>query len=502
MVFMYNLTLGSLFDGSGGFPLAGMISGINPKWASEIEPFPIRVTTKRIPQMKHLGDITKIDGSKIEPVDIVTFGSPCQNLSLAGNRSGLDGEKSSLFYEAIRVIKEMRNATNGKYPRFIVWENVPGAYSSAGGNDFRCVLEEIIKIKDETYTVPMPERPNGSIKWMHSGEIVANDISIAWRTIDAQFWGVAQRRRRIYLITDFASECAGKILFESEGLFGNSTPCGITGQGITGNATACIGKTISFEPGAIARLETGHFWEDSTCTIRASMGDNRLAVAIENHPTDSRIKLDESGRVQTLTSRMGTGGCNVPLVMGERLQGLPITENIAQTILATDYKGAQCVCEVEPKTLKIRSGSAGGGKGALVQDNKSATLSCNNEQTVFVPKAYGICSDGSNSMKSPNPNSGIYEADTSRTIDGNACNPSACQGGIAIVESNEAYSFDPYNNKQDNVMPSIGTNCGMSTGRSICLQGSMIGRKIENGPNGDGINEDVSFCLNCTDRLS
>ena len=155
---MSNLTLGSLFDGSGGFPLAGMMAGITPIWASEIEPFPIRVTTKRIPQMKHYGDISKMNGGKIEPVDIITFGSPCQNLSLAGKREGLNGEKSSMFFEAIRVIKEMRESTNGEYPRWIVWENVPGAMSSSKGQDFRTVLEEICKINDETVHIPMPEK--------------------------------------------------------------------------------------------------------------------------------------------------------------------------------------------------------------------------------------------------------------------------------------------------------------------------------------------------------
>ena len=137
------LTLGSLFDGSGGFPLGGVLAGITPIWASEIEPFPIRVTTARFPNMKHYGDISTIDGSELEPVDIISFGSPCQNLSVAGKREGLDGDRSSLFYEAIRIVKEMREATNGKYPRYIVWENVPGAFSSNKGEDFKAVLTEI-----------------------------------------------------------------------------------------------------------------------------------------------------------------------------------------------------------------------------------------------------------------------------------------------------------------------------------------------------------------------
>ena len=152
------LTLGSLFDGSGGFPLGGLLAGITPVWASEIEPFPIRVTTKRLPFMKHYGDISAMDGGKIEPVDIICFGSPCQDMSLAGCRSGLGGSRSSLFYEAIRIIKEMRCATDGKYPKWICWENVPGAFSSNSGEDFRSVLESICRIADEHISVPRPAK--------------------------------------------------------------------------------------------------------------------------------------------------------------------------------------------------------------------------------------------------------------------------------------------------------------------------------------------------------
>ena len=116
------LTLGSLFDGSGGFPLGGLLCGIEPVWASEIEPFAVRVTTKRLPFVKHYGDVSTLNGAELSPVDIITFGSPCQDMSIAGKRAGLDGSRSNLFYEAIRIVKEMRCKTNGKYPRFIVWE--------------------------------------------------------------------------------------------------------------------------------------------------------------------------------------------------------------------------------------------------------------------------------------------------------------------------------------------------------------------------------------------
>ena len=152
------LTLASLFDGSGGFPLGGMLAGIKPVWSSEIEPFAIRVTTKRLSKVKHYGDITKIKGNEVEPVDIITFGSPCQDMSIAGKRAGLDGSRSNLFYEAIRIVKEMRCATNGEKPRYIVWENVTGAFSSNKGDDFKSVLDEICKVKHQEMSIPKPTK--------------------------------------------------------------------------------------------------------------------------------------------------------------------------------------------------------------------------------------------------------------------------------------------------------------------------------------------------------
>ena len=137
------MKLMSLFDGSGSFPLSAKLCGIEPVYASEVEPFPIAVTRARFPDMIHLGDVSKINGAELEPVDIVTFGSPCQDLSVAGKRAGLqDGARSSLFFQTIRIIKEMRESTNGRYPRFAVWENVHGAFSSNKGDDFRAVLEQ------------------------------------------------------------------------------------------------------------------------------------------------------------------------------------------------------------------------------------------------------------------------------------------------------------------------------------------------------------------------
>ena len=459
---MNNLTLGSLFDGSGGFPLGGLISGITPVWASEIEPFPIRVTTKRLPFMKHYGDISQMDGGKIEPVDIITFGSPCTDMSVAGRRAGLEGQQSVLFYQAIRIIKEMRCSTNGKYPRYIVWENVPGAFSSNSGEDFKAVLEAVIGVAEPETQVPMPEKN----RWPYADCYMGDGWSVAYRVLDAQFWGVPQRRKRIYLVADFAGRRAFDILFKSEGLSGYSAEGFRSWQRTagsaadrTGTASLCLNDQggqrmdVTDDVTATLRAEAHHppcvlesagfctehsaksrsigYEEETSPTLRA--GVVPAAVALENHPTDSRVKIAEDGKIQTLTSRMGTGGGNVPLVM------------------------------------KIRSGCEGGGKGPLIQTDKSATLSCNNDQTLFEPKAYSICSKESNAMKSDNPHSGIYEAETSRTIDGNGGNPGCNQGGIAVVES-------------------------------YAIQGSMIGRNDKNGPQGDGINEDVSFTLNTVDR--
>lgn len=215
------MKLGSLFDGSGGFPLAGIMCGITPVWASEIEKFPIQVTSKRFPDMKHLGDIAKINGAEIEPVDIVTFGSPCQGLSVAGLQKGLEDDRSGLFLEAIRIIKEMRAKTDGKYPTFALWENVPGAFSSSKGEDFKTVLEEMCKISSPDVSIPRPPKRKGKnsrLEWRNAGSIMGDGYSIAWRVLNAQFWGVPQRRKRIFLVADFGGQRAGEILFERESL--------------------------------------------------------------------------------------------------------------------------------------------------------------------------------------------------------------------------------------------------------------------------------------------
>ena len=451
------LTLGSLFDGSGGFPLGGLISGITPVWASEIEPFPIRVTSKRLPFMKHYGDISQMDGGKIEPVDIICFGSPCTDMSVAGRRAGLEGQQSVLFYQAIRIIKEMRCATNGKYPRYIVWENVPGAFSSNGGEDFKAVLEAVIGIKEPDAQVPSPDKN----RWPYADCYMGDGWSVAYRVLDAQFWGVPQRRKRIYLVADFAGGRAFDILFKSEGLSGYSAEGFRSWQEATGSSANCPGATgfdgyngdltgevsstlgvncgmstgrngivlndqggnrmdVTDEVTATLRAEAHHppvvmeaagfctehsarsrsigYEEETAPTLRA--GVVPAAVALENHPADSRVKISQDGKVQTLASRMGTGGGNVPLVMAE----------------ACNWDGQQTA-----PTLTAHN--AGGNQRMPDKSHFNCIL-----------QAFGISSKDSNGMKSANPHVGFYEADTSRTIDANGGNPGCNQGGIAVVE--------------------------------------------------------------------
>ncbi len=576
------LTLGSLFDGSGGFPLGGLLTGqITPLWSSEVEPFAIRVTTKRLPQMKHYGDVSAINGADLPPVDIITFGSPCQDMSIAGKRDGLDGSRSSLFYEAIRIVKEMRCKTNGEKPRFIVWENVPGAFSSNKGQDFKAVLEAVIGVKEPAATVPAADKKG----WPDADYYVGDGWSVAYRVLDAQWWGVPQRRKRIFLVADFAGAGAPKILFESEGVSGYSAEgfrawqrtasgaesgtgtAGGTGriclndqggaqmdvsEDVTGTLRAqehghqpCVLEAAGFCTEHSANARSIGYEEERSPTLRA--GVVPAAIALENHPADSRVKISEDGKVQTLTSRCGTGGGNVPLVMDGTEDTVPVT-------------------------LKIRSGCEGGGKGAIWQEDKSATLGCNNDQTVFVPfvkgtrphskseaptwkngevantlntfdigeqrcnelavKAYGVCSKASHSMMSDNPHSGFYEATTSRTLDRSGGDPTCNQGGLCICEpvvcvdqgggkSNctvdeqvapplscthggaPAVAFAQ--NQRDEVRDlgdksaALAAEPGMKQ-QTFVLQGNMIGRKDENGPQGDGVNEDVCFTLDATDR--
>ena len=331
--------IGSLFDGSGGFPLAGAMCGFVPTWAAEVEPYPIAVTRSRFPNMRHLGDVSKLNGADIEPVDIICGGSPCQDLSVAGKRRGLkhiengdeETTRSGLFMEMVRIMKEMRNETNGEYPTFVIWENVPGAFSSNNGNDFRLVLEEFIKIAEPQAV--MPAVPKGG--WAYADCYCGDGWSLAYRVFDAQYWGVPQRRRRIHLVLDLRGERAGKILFEREGLRGCFTE----------------GRTP---------------WQETAADATRGFGRSRGVRCLNPWDCQTKRIYQPDGVYPTIPANCG-GGMNNQAVL------------------------------------------------------------------------YALDSMSSNSMKSSNPHSGIYEADTSRTIDTSGwLQPTIVAKGPGAVAQDEA----------------------------------------------------------------
>lgn len=280
---MQDLTLGSLFDGIGGFCYAAQLTGrIKPIWAAEIEASCIDITRYRFPEVMHVGSVTELKGDEIQPVDIITFGSPCQDLSIAGQRKGLKGNRSGLFMEAIRIIEEMRLATNGKYPTFIIWENVPGAFSSANGEDFRAVLEKITKT-----SIPMP----ASGEWAAAGMVRGAAVDTAWRVLDAQFWGVPQRRKRIYLIGDFGGQRAGEILFKSESVLGYTPKSKEQKQEIAGQFADSVRTENSRAGGEVIGLDFAH--------------------------ADSVVRTF-TDKTPTLVQNMGRGGGQTPCVMYEK----------------------------------------------------------------------------------------------------------------------------------------------------------------------------------------
>lgn len=290
------MTLGSLFDGTGGFPLAGLLAGITPVWSSEIVDFCNAVTAARIPSMQHLGDITEIDGRTITPVDIITFGSPCQDLSCAGKQAGIrKGTRSNFFFEAVRIITEMFDATDGKYPRYIVWENVPGALNSNKGDDFHAVIEALCGIVDPVCDVPRPE------KWSKIGAIMGDGFSLAWKILDAKYSGVPQRRKRIYLVGGLNGGGAPEILLKPSGVQWDTEKSREAWKNVTANTQGCADEDSPSWLGITPpnRIE---------CINNSGNGIEAEYIVVENHPADSRIKICEDGIVQTLSARMGTGG--------------------------------------------------------------------------------------------------------------------------------------------------------------------------------------------------
>ena len=378
------LTLGSLFDGSGGFPLGGLLTGqITPVWSSEIEPFAIRVTTKRLPQVKHYGDVSAISGANLPPVDIITFGSPCQDMSIAGKRDGLDGSRSSLFYEAIRIVKEMRCKTNGEKPRFIVWENVPGAFSSNKGQDFKAVLEAVIGVKEPAASVPAPEKKG----WSDADYYVGDGWSVAYRVLDAQWWGVPQRRKRIYLVNDFGNGRAGQILFECESVLGYHSQGGAEKQGNSGNSENSLTGT--------------------DCRGMAEDADGQMKLDFGR--TADRIYINAKTSV-TLMGNAGGGGGKTGLYLlpvytiagnvigrNEKNGGhqLGVNQDIAPTLTGADRHAVAYAAGVLPK-----AGAKAGGIGYT--EEASPTLMSQHRPAVvygYTQSGYGEFKEGVGTLK-------------------------------------------------------------------------------------------------------
>ena len=521
--------------------------------------------------MHNYGDITKIKGSEVPIVNIVTGGSPCQDLSVAGKRAGLAGERSGLFMEQIRLIKEMRDEyrrTNDDgrnvSPRYMVWENVAGAFSSNKGEDFRAVLEEIAKVADENAVIPEP--PKG--KWAYAGLIVGNGsngpYSICWRLHDSQFHGVPQRRRRLCVLADFNGLTAGKILFElrrethdsrikqtvmdtrtesrsevqpkSEGMSGDSESCRASRKGTSEDAEGCShtsGGAISFQEragkpgggkgiliqdertGALSTLNNqpvcygvvtkgnGDAFINPNTHTSLSIGGGQAGqgypCVLENkclNPWDVQSKhiQPEDGIAESLYSaecRYGGGESyvlqNQQAMAMETFHCTSEVEKV-QTLKARDYKDPQVVC-FEP-------GAASRVGGHVDEDGIAYSVRANagdNQQAVV----YGICSDGSNSMKSSNPHSGIYEADTSRTLDLNGGNPACNQGGMAVVQ--EAYGLDAYNQTIDDevAQPLRAADGGDTTPKVVCLESNGARESHK----GDGYKEsETMYTLNTVEQ--
>ena len=403
------LTLGSLFDGIGGFPYAASFYGIRPLWASEIIPECISVTQKHFPEMEHVGDITKLYGGTLPPVDIITFGSPCQDLSVAsGKRLGLAGERSGLFLEAVRIIREMQEATNGEYPKFALWENVPGALSSSSRRDFKAVLEAFTEAE-----VPMP----GSGRWANAGMVRGRGADLAWCVYDAQYFGTAQRRRRIFLIADFRGQRSGEILFVPKSLSGYFAAGGTPRQGPaayaqSGTGTAGAGDVI---PAISMRIRCGcegggkgPLLQIEKSGTLATGNDQYLfapkdAVEILNDQGGDSLCVEKGGVSPTLRSQ--THG-NLPItayaIQGSMIGGedsphavtasgcmaqfppdamVGINGNLAGTLLASYYKGTGMRCGQERDVVLCASS---GQSHAEILRELSPTLNCASEQPYIV----------------------------------------------------------------------------------------------------------------------
>ena len=441
------MTLGSLFDGIGGFPLAAVHCGGVPVWASEIEPFPMRVTKLRFPDMIHVGDITKLDGAKLPPVDVICGGSPCQDLSVDGKRKGLSGERSGLFMEQVRIVKEMRDAdgTRGisddlRRPRYMVWENVPGAFSSAAGEDFRAVLQEIIRIADCSCDVPRPDTG----RWESAGAAILGDqFSLAWRVLDAQYWGVAQRRRRIFLVADFGGLTAPKILFEQERLLGDPAEGQGQGKGVTttaGNSSADSGGS--------------------------RVAEEKQVDIFAFHINQREETINLNGISGAL---MATTNMQMQTFVAEEMRKFESAEKEEECLCLNDQGGERMDVSVDV-TATLRAGMSG-----------------------HPPLVMGIQQGSAGTEETPDP----------------ALTEEAETGGNNQQILFENHGIDARYTGPHEVAPTMSARYGTGGNNvplvsdmpeSYCIAGNIIDREVQNGGNGLGCQPDISYTLTSADR--
>ena len=441
------MTLGSLFDGIGGFPLAAVHCGGVPVWASEIEPFPMRVTKLRFPDMIHVGDITKLDGAKLPPVDVICGGSPCQDLSVAGLRKGLAGERSGLFMDQVRIVKEMRAEDERRgvsddfiRPRYLVWENVPGAFSSANGEDFRAVIEEIVHIKDSTCHVPRPDTG----RWESAGAAILGDqFSLAWRVLDAQYWGVAQRRRRIFLVADFGGLTAPKILFEQERLPGDPAEGQDQGKGVTaaaGNSSADSGGSRVAEEKQVDIFAVHIDQREETINLNGISGALMATtnMQMQTFVAEGMRKFESAEKEEECLSLNDQGG--------ERM-------DVSVDVTATLRAG---MSGHPPLVMGIQQGSAWAEETPDLALTEEAETGGNNYQILF--ENHGI------DARYTGPHEVAPTMSARYGTGGN---------NVPLVSD----------------MP-----------ESYCIAGNIIDREVQNGGNGLGCQPDISYTLTSADR--
>ena len=441
------MTLGSLFDGIGGFPLAAVHCGGVPVWASEIEPFPMRVTKLRFPDMIHVGDITKLDGAKLPPVDVICGGSPCQDLSVAGLRKGLAGERSGLFMDQVRIVKEMRAEDERRgvsddfiRPRYLVWENVPGAFSSANGEDFRAVIEEIVHIKDSTCHVPRPDTG----RWESAGAAILGDqFSLAWRVLDAQYWGVAQRRRRIFLVADFGGLTAPKILFEQERLLGDPAEGQGQGKGVTttaGNSSADSGGS--------------------------RVAEEKQVDIFAFHINQREETINLNGISGAL---MATTNLQMQTFVAGGMRKFESAEKEEECLCLNDQGGERMDVSVDV-TATLRAGMSG-----------------------HPPLVMGIQQGSAGTEEIPDP----------------ALTEEAETGGNNQQILFENHGIDARYTGPHEVAPTMSARYGTGGNNvplvsdmpeSYCIAGNIIDREVQNGGNGLGCQPDISYTLTSADR--